>query len=96
MSDKFNIQLKIAGKSFPLTIERSDEERYRRAEREVNDLVARYKNSFRGEAEDYLAMAALQIAVQNVTLQMSRSLGEEIDSLVALDKELDTLLAALE
>ena len=96
MSDsKFNIQLKIAGKSFPLSIEREDEERYRRAEREVNDLVTRYKNNFRGETEDYLAMAALQIAVQNVSLQMSRSLGDEIDTLVALEKDLDDYLARI-
>jgi len=92
MSDKFNIKLNIAGKSYPLTIERSSEEVYRRAEREINALVAAYKNRFRAQQEDYLAMAALQLAVGSIQQQMSRSLGEEIDLLVELDRELGTIL----
>ena len=87
--ERFNIQLRIAGKSFPLEIERADEERYRRAEREVNDLVARYKSTFRGETEDYLAMTALQMAKDKVTLLMERSLGEELDNLIELEKKLE-------
>ncbi|MCC8020304.1 MAG: cell division protein ZapA [Rikenellaceae bacterium] len=84
-SEKFNIKLNIAGKSYPLTIERAMEEKYRRAEREVNQLVAKFRGRFRAESQDYLAMAALQIAVSNVELEMSRSLGEELDALKELD-----------
>ncbi len=61
---KFNIRLTIAGKGYPLTIEREAEEKYRRAERQINDLVSKFRGRFRAESEDYLAMAALQIAVQ--------------------------------
>ncbi|MCD7970638.1 MAG: cell division protein ZapA [Alistipes sp.] len=89
MSDKFNIKLTIAGKSYPLTIERDMEEKYRRAEREVNQLVAKFRGRFRAESEDYLAMAALQIAVSNVEMEMSRSLGEELDRLKELDIKLE-------
>ncbi|MCC8036181.1 MAG: cell division protein ZapA [Rikenellaceae bacterium] len=89
MSDKFNIKLTIAGKSYPLSIEREMEEKYRRAEREVNQLVAKFRGRFRAGSEDYLAMAALQIAVSNVEMETSRSLGEELDKL----KELDIKLA---
>lgn len=89
MADKFEIKLNIAGKSYPLTIERAMEEKYRRAEREVNQLVSTYRGRFRAESQDYLAMAALQIAVSNVEMEMSRSLGEELDTLKELDIKLD-------
>lgn len=95
MSTKFNIRLNIAGKSYPLSIEREMEEKYRRAEREVNELVTKFRGRFRAESEDYLAMAALQIAVSNVEMEMSRSLGEEMDALVEIDGELDDYFLSL-
>jgi len=89
---KLNINLKIAGRSFALEVERESEERYRRAEREVNQMI----NHFRAYAiddEGRLAMAALQIALEKVTIEMSRTLGDEMDALVELDNRLDTYLA---
>ena len=95
MGPKLNIKLTIAGKSYPLTIDREKEEFYRRAEKEVNELVSVYRNRFRAEPEDYLAMAALQLAVNNVEVERSRSLGEDIDKLVALNNELDRYINTL-
>lgn len=89
MEQKLNIKLTIAGKSYPLPIDREKEAIYRRAEKEVNALVSMYKTNYRAEPEDYLAMAALSLAVNNVEMELSRSLGEDIDKLVELDKELD-------
>ena len=89
MEQKLNIKLTIAGKSYPLKIDREKEAVYRRAEKEINARVSMYKTSFRAEPEDYLAMAALGLAVNNVEMELSRSLGEDIDRLVELDKELD-------
>ena len=95
MNSKLNIKLNIAGKSYPLSIEREKEEKYRRAEKEINDLVTKFRSRFRAESEDYLAMAALQISLANVELEMSRSLGDDIDALVDIDRELDTDLSSL-
>ena len=95
MDSKLNIRLNIAGKSYPLSIEREKEEKYRRAEKEINDLVTKFRSRFRAESEDYLAMTALQISLANVELEMSRSLGEDIDALVDIDKELDAYLSSL-
>ena len=90
---KFNIKLTIAGKSYPLSIEREAEEKYRRAERQINELVAKFRGRFRAEPEDYLAMAALQIAVHNVEMEMSRTVaGDDVEALKELDARLDTLL----
>ncbi len=95
MDSKLNIRLNIAGKSYPLSIEREKEEKYRRAEKEINDLVTKFRGRFRAESEDYLAMAALQISLANVELEMSRSLGDDIDALVDIDRELDEYLSSL-
>ncbi|MBQ4278421.1 MAG: cell division protein ZapA [Rikenellaceae bacterium] len=95
MADKLNIKLNIAGKPYPLSIERSDEEKYRRAERDVNMLVSTYKKHFRAEAEDYLAMAALQLAVNNIDSEMNRGLGEAEGELIDLDRQLDEYLGNL-
>jgi len=95
MADELNIKLKINGKIYPLKINREREEVHRRAEKEVNELVALYKTQYRAEPEDYLAVAALHLAVNNVEMERKRSLGEEIDKLVALDQELERYINTL-
>lgn len=92
---KLDIKLTIAGKVYPLTIDREKEERYRRAEGDINKIVAEFKGRFRAETEDYLALAALQIALANIDMEMSRSLGEEIDALKDIDRELGDYLNSL-
>lgn len=96
MSPEFKIHLTIAGKSYPLSIRREEEEKYRRAEREINNLVAKFRGTYRMEDQDYLAMAALQIAMHNVEMEMSRSLGDDIDALVEIDAELERYLGSME
>ena len=40
-------------------------------------------------------MAALQISLANVEMEMSRSLGDDIDALMEINKELDDYLGSL-
>ena len=51
-----NIKLTILGRSYPIAIEREQEEIYRKAEREVNATVTKLKAVYNVEAQDYLAM----------------------------------------
>jgi cell division protein ZapA (FtsZ GTPase activity inhibitor) len=95
VAEKLNIHLTIAGKVYPLAIDREKEERYRRAEAEINKIVTEFRGRYRAEREDYLALAALGIALENVETEMSRSLGEEIDALREIDREMDDYLNAL-
>ncbi|MDR2894815.1 MAG: cell division protein ZapA [Alistipes sp.] len=90
---KLSITLKIAGTTYPFPdIESSDEEVYRHAEREVNRLFA--ENAHPSLLpKDRLALAALTLAMENVTLRSSRSLGEDIDRLAELDREIREHLA---
>ncbi len=86
------ITVKIGGKEYPMTINQNDEEKYRRAAKEINQLIAAYKASYVAEPEDYLAMAAIQVAVGKVTLEMDRSLSNQLEELDALNREIDNYL----
>jgi cell division protein ZapA (FtsZ GTPase activity inhibitor) len=86
------ITVKIGGKEYPMTIKQKDEEKYRRAAKEINKLITAYKASYVAEPEDYLAMAAIQVAVGKVTLEMDRSLSNQLAELEALNREIDNYL----
>ena len=75
------ISVRLAGKEYPMTIPQAEEEKYRRAARDINSLIAAYKTRFMAEPEDYLAMAALQVAADKVDLEMK---GEMTDQAVRL------------
>ena len=75
-----------------MTIKQNDEEKYRRAAKEINKLITAYKASYVAEPEDYLAMAAIQVAVEKVTLEMDRSLSNQLAELEALNREIDNYL----
>ncbi len=94
--ERFNIRLTIAGRSFPLSIERSHEERYRRAEREVNQMIGALKKRFRADSEeDYLAMAALQLSLNNVEMELRGSMDSEEQQLRGIETQLDAYLNEL-
>ena len=86
------ITVKIGGKEYSMTIKQNDEEKYRRAAKEINKLITAYKASYVAEPEDYLAMAAIQVAVGKVTLEMDRSLSNQLAELEALNREIDNYL----
>ncbi len=92
---EFNIKLNIAGKSYPLGIEREKEAIFRRAEREVNRLMAAVESQYMADRADYLAVVALQLAVRVVELESSRSLGKDIDRLEELDRQVEEHLNKL-
>ncbi len=93
MSERFKITLKIAGKVYPnIEIDRSKEERYRRAERELNTVVDLYRKRFRAEDDEYLAMAALQMALNCVELELRGNLDSETEQLRQLEQQMDDYL----
>lgn len=75
-----------------MTIPKADEEKYRRAVKEINDLISAYKGSFVAEPEDYLTMAALQVAVDKVSLEMQRSVNDDVSRLEMLSEEITDYL----
>lgn len=75
-----------------MTIPQTEEEKYRRAAQDINALISVYKTRFAAEPEDYLAMAALQVAVDKVGLEMKRELTEEMERLQQIEQEINDYL----
>ena len=55
-------------------------------------MISAYKTRFVAEPEDYLAMAAIQIAADKVGLEMDRKLSDEEKALSELEQEIDDYL----
>lgn len=71
MDEQLGIHLNIAGKSYPLTIDRNAEESYRKAEMRIRELMNIYQLRLKNivDTKDLLAMAAVHLALQNLELQ---------------------------
>jgi len=74
-NEKMKIKLHMVDKIYPVTIERSEEAKYRKAAREVNDCAIRYMSKFEKDEsevnrEDLLAMVAFDFALKYEELKM--------------------------
>ena len=68
--EKFNIQLRIANKTYPITVNRSTEETYRKAAKLIQQRIDCYTASFFAEdKQDYYAMVMLDLAIALVKEQ---------------------------
>ncbi|MBR1916625.1 MAG: cell division protein ZapA [Bacteroidaceae bacterium] len=81
MSDeKFDIQLRIANKIYPITVDRDNEETYRKAAKLIQQRIDRYTTEFFAEdKQDYYAMVMLDLAIALVSEQ---NIGGRLQSLV--------------
>ena len=90
---RLSINIKIDGRIFPLDINRSDEERYRKAAKIVNETVSRYRKMFhKQESQDILAMTAFLIALSNLELQNRNDNSLFIDELKNLNDDISDFL----
>ncbi|NCG15041.1 MAG: cell division protein ZapA [Bacteroidetes bacterium] len=63
--DKLKIKVSIADRVYPLTIERSEEERVRKAVSMIASAMSRFEDKYAvNDKQDALAMCALQVANQ--------------------------------
>lgn len=95
MNDKLTIRLIIAGKPYPLSIKREDEELIRKAAKLVNNNLANYMARFKDNelsTEDLLAMTAIHFA--NSYLKLNETKGSETLTTVIreMNNELDNYL----
>ncbi len=90
---QFRINIKIDGKSYPLTIDIEDEERYRLAAKRVNEIVRKYREQFGDQdSKDILAMAAFQIALSNTEMQQRNDKSLFIEELKNLNDDISDFL----
>ena len=90
---KFRINIKIDGRSYPLQIDRDDEEKYRLAAKNINETIRKYRELF-GEmdSQDILAMAAYQIALKNAELEQRENKTLFIEELKNINDDISDFL----
>ena len=93
MDEKLPIKVQIAERFYHLKIDRSDEEKIRKAAKLINDKLLQYKQRYTDKnAQDFLAMAALQFVIQLLDCESKQNLVSLEEDLKALNEELDILL----
>ena len=90
---QLSIKVSIAGRTYPLTIERSEEEMIRKAADNVNESIKDLKENYAvKDMQDLLAMTALQLSTKSNTISKEVEEDKVSDELIALDKELSDFL----
>lgn len=68
--NELSINIHIAGRSYPLTVQSQEEEKLRAAGKLIQDKLQQYSEQFNlRDQQDALAMFALEIATENLALQ---------------------------
>jgi len=84
-NEKLHIKLSILGTDFKLYIERSEEAYYRRAEREINKIHAKYCSKY-SSVKDYNKLSSMTLLHFAVNLLYERDQSNNItESLLELD-----------
>lgn len=79
-----------------MAIDPSKEEVYRLAERMVNAYAGKFEQAgIEGSSrQDFLALAALQLAISNVAMSQSREVGnDDVKALKAVSDEVESYLS---
>ena len=86
---QLSIKVNIAGRTYPLTIERSEEEMIRKAADNINASINDLKENYAvKDIQDLLAMTALQLSTKSNTISKEVDDDKVANELKALDKEL--------
>ena len=90
---KLRINIKIDGRSYPLQIDREDEEKYRLAAKNINETIRKYRELF-GEmdSQDILSMAAYQIALKNAEMEQRENKTLFIEELKNINDDISDFL----
>ncbi len=93
MDDKLSIRVNVAERFYPLKIERSDEEKIRKAARLINEKVLQYKQRYTDkDLQDFLAMVALQFVIKLIDLE-DKPEGEPLwQELKELEQQLEDFI----
>ena len=90
MSNKLKINVVIAGRTYPLSVNNTkEEEGMRKAANAINKLISMYEQNYAvSDKQDVLAMSALQFAskLEILSLQKTDTKEEEIQKLNDLTK----------
>lgn len=95
--EKFSLTLTIDGRKYPLTINRSEEEAFRYAAKQINTKMNQYRVAFGGpnsgmDSQDFVAMTAIQALVENFSHKDRNNTKPYDDKIHSLISEIDDYL----
>lgn len=97
MDNKLSIKVNVADRYYPLKIDRSDEERIRKAARMINERIAQYQQRYADkDIQDFMAMASLQFVIKMLESEKKFDELPIFDDLEKLDKEVEEYLRKVE
>ena len=95
-NDKLSLTLFICGDSYPLVIDRSEEQAFRQASKILDNRINQYRNLYGGSSglsnQNFAVMAALQALVENFSLSEANNTKPFEDKISLIIKELDAYL----
>tara|TARA_B100000497_G_C7689005_1_gene418339 strand:+ start:1344 stop:1652 length:309 start_codon:yes stop_codon:yes gene_type:complete len=98
MSEQLKIKVNIANRTYPLTIDRKDEEQVRKAVVIIRQAVERFEEKYAvSDKQDGLAMTALQMANQMLSKtndDASKDSDAILDRLRTMESQLDAVLSS--
>ncbi len=83
------IRVEIAERPYRLTIPADEEERVRRAAKQIRDQIENLKRNYEASLTEYLAMAAMRISIENEENKERLRMSPEALRLRDLASELD-------
>lgn len=93
MDSSFHIKLQIAGRYYPLIIDRNEEEKLRKAARIINEKVAQYQQRYKDkDGQDFLAMAAFQFVLKLLELEDKNSETPLIAAIEEISEEIEEFI----
>ena len=91
--NELSIKVTIAGRTYPLTIDRSEEEKIRVAVSKINDNIKDLRDNYAvKDTQDLLAMTALQFSTQSELLDSSVDADKLGNALNEVNDRLKTYL----
>ncbi|HEX7585834.1 MAG TPA: cell division protein ZapA [Prolixibacteraceae bacterium] len=97
MTEKLSINIKIDGRSYPLKVDKENEEKFRKAAKIINDIVLQYRQKYQtSDSQDVLAMTAFQFVLKTIELEEKVDRSPLFDELKKIDEELGDYLSLRE
>ncbi|MGY6561288.1 MAG: cell division protein ZapA [Luteibaculaceae bacterium] len=94
MADSLSIKVVIAGRTYPLTIKRSEEEQVRLSVAKINEGIKQLQENYNvRDKQDLLAMIALQLAIKEKAVPKNAVDDAAVfEALEGLEENLKSLL----
>lgn len=93
MDEELAINITIAERRYPMRVKRSEEEKIRKAAKLISERILQYQQRYTGkDNQDFLAMSALQLAIQVLELSDRNDVSPAIRQIEELNQQLSKYL----